>query len=37
MRGPEKPRKLAKKQAQTTFKERHAGKRAAASRVDPIC
>jgi hypothetical protein len=36
MRGPEKPRKLAK-QAQTTFKERHAGKRAAASRVDPIC
>jgi hypothetical protein len=37
VRGSEKPRKLAKKKAQTTVKGRRAGKRAAASLVDPIC
>jgi hypothetical protein len=37
MKGSEKPRKLAKKKARTSFKERRAGKRAATSRVDPLC
>jgi hypothetical protein len=37
MRGSEKPKKLATKKPQTTFKERRSGKRAAASLVDPIC
>src|SRR5438094_6336012 len=37
MKGSEKPRKLAKKKARTSFKERRAGKRAATARVDPIC
>jgi hypothetical protein len=36
MKGANKPKKLAKKKAQTTLKERRAAMRATTTRVDPL-
>jgi hypothetical protein len=36
MKGADKPKKLAKKKAQKTLKERRAEKRATTSRVEPL-